>query len=224
MSAIGTSADCCVVLMMKAPPRSKRRLAGEIGNLATEAAKLLMDCAREDLEMWPGPVCLAPSAVDEAAALELLRPDAVIVQEGDNLGERINYVNVELADRGFERQLFIGIDCPTLDATYLEQAAAALQDCTTVFGPAVDGGVVLMGVRGQWPDLAGLPWSTELLFDALYATCARAGASAELLAPLRDVDTLDDLLALRAELEGDPRPARKSLARWLAGRADLERQ
>lgn len=224
MSAIGFSADSCVVLMMKAAPRSKRRLASQIGELATEAAELLMECAREDLEMWPGPICIAPSIADEAAALESVEADAIIVQQGDNLGERINYLNGELADRGFERQLFIGIDCPTLDAAYLESAGAALQDCTTVFGPALDGGVVLMGVHGYWPDLAGLPWSSDLLFDSLYATCARAGASAELLEPLRDVDTLEDLLALRTELDGDPRPARKALVRWLANRPELRPQ
>lgn len=215
------SHDSCIVLMMKTAARSKRRLAEQIGERATQTAQLLLDCALEDLATWPGAICLAPAAGDEAEALGSLDADAVVVQKGENLGERINYVNAELADLGFERQIFIGIDCPSIDASYLEQAAAALQGSTAVFGPATDGGVVLMGVHGHWPDLVELPWSTDLLFDALYATCTRAGASIELLAPLRDVDTLEDLMSLRTQLEDDARPARRSLARWLAQQSDL---
>ncbi len=207
--------------MMKAITRSKRRLAEHIGPRANDAARLLLDCALEDLATWPGAVAFAPSAADELGAVDPMEADAVVVQQGDNLGERINHVNAELTDLGFDRQLFIGIDCPALDDAYLEQAAAALQEGDAVLGPATDGGVVLMGVRGRWPDLADLPWSTDLLFDALYAACDRAGASVEVLAPLGDVDTLEDLLALRAQLEGDTRPARRSLAQWLARQSDL---
>jgi hypothetical protein len=219
------AAECCVVLMMKAAAQSKRRLAAEIGaERATQAAEHLIACAREDLESWRGPVCLAPSDAAEVAALGSRCVAALIVQRGDNLGERINHVNAELAGRGVERQLFVGIDCPAVDVGYLERAAAALTECDVVFGPAVDGGVVLMGVRGRWPDLAPLPWSTGALLRALEAVCVAAGARAALLEPLRDVDTLEDLLALRAALAGDSRPARRALSRWLAQRRDLQRK
>lgn len=217
-----THAGCCIVLMMKSAARSKRRLAAAIGDaLATQAAQHLIACAREDLESWPGPVCLAPADDAEAAALEPARVDAVVVQRGDNLGERINHVNAALIDRGFERQIYVGIDCPAIDIKYLERAAAALIDRDVVFGPAVDGGVVLMGVRGRWPDLSDLPWSTEGLCGALEAGCARAGARAAVLEPLRDVDTLEDLRALHAAIDGDSRPARRALSRWLAQQPDL---
>ena len=217
-----TRAGCCIVLMMKSAARSKRRLAAAIGDTrATQAAQHLIACAREDLETWPGPVCLAPADDEEAAALEPTSVDALVVQRGDNLGERINHVNAALVDRGLERQLYVGIDCPAIELSYLERAAAALVDRDVVFGPAVDGGVVLMGVRGRWPDLSGLPWSTDALYGALEAGCARAGARAAVLEPLRDVDTLEDLRALRTALDGDSRPARRALSRWLAQQPDL---
>jgi len=217
------AAECCVVLMMKAVAQSKRRLATEIGaERATQAAQYLVDCAREDLESWRGPVCLAPADAAHLTALGSPSVAAVIVQRGDNLGERINHVNAELVARGVERQLFIGIDCPALDVAYLERAAAALSECDVVFGPAVDGGVVLMGVRGRWPDLSALPWSTGALGRALAAVCVSAGARSAMLEPLRDVDTLADLLALGAPLAGDSRPARRALGRWLAQQRDLQ--
>jgi uncharacterized protein len=219
--ARGPAADCCIVLMVKPAVSSKRRLAAAIGGeRATELAQHLIDCVREDLESWRGRVCIAPADAADVAAVDL--SSVVIEQRGDNLGERINHVNAALVERGLERQIYVGIDCPLLDLGYLERAAAALTECDVVFGPALDGGVVLMGVRGRWPDLSLLPWSTGQLFGALESTCAAAGARAAVLEPLRDVDTLDDLLALRAALAGDSRPARRALTGWLAQQRDLQ--
>jgi glycosyltransferase A (GT-A) superfamily protein (DUF2064 family) len=203
--------------MMKSAARSKRRLAERIGaERATEAARQLIECARADLAAWRGPVCLAPSTPEEVDALEASSVAAVIVQRGANLGERIGHLNSALLDRGFERQVFIGIDCPAIDSDYLERAAGALVESDVVFGPAVDGGVVLMGVRGRWPPLSALPWSTDALYGALRALCAANGSCSATLETLRDVDTLDDLLALEAELAADVRPTRRALVRWLA--------
>jgi len=216
----GRGTGCCVVLMMKSPARSKRRLAEHIGApRATEIAQRLLECACEDLAAWPGLKCVAPSAADERD--DVPPADAVVVQRGGNLGERIQHVNEELIRVGIERQLYIGIDCPSLDVAYLERAATALGDHDTVLGPAADGGVVLMGVRGRWPALAALPWSTSALFEALRAACAAAGSSAATLPRLDDVDTPGDLVALRTELAGDARPARRALVRWLAAQRDL---
>jgi uncharacterized protein len=216
----GRYPTCCVVLMMKSAARSKRRLAQLIGEQrATHAAQRLLDCACEDLAAWPGTKCVAPSAADEQ--VDAPPADVLVVQRDGNLGERINHVNDELLGRGFTRQLFIGIDCPSLDVAYLVRAAAALVDHDTVLGPAADGGVVLMGVRGRWPPLAELPWSTGALFERLRAACALAGSSTATLPLLADVDTADDLVALRTELISDPRPARRALVHWLAAQTDL---
>jgi glycosyltransferase A (GT-A) superfamily protein (DUF2064 family) len=212
---------CCVVLMMKSPARSKSRLAAHIGApRAAQAAKRLLDCACEDVAAWPGPTCAAPSTNDERS--DAPPADAVVVQPSGNLGERIRHLNDRLLALGFERQIFIGSDCPSLDLPYLERAAAALAEHHAVLGPARDGGVVLMGVRGRWPPLAGLPWSTSALFESLRAACAAAGSCAT-LDSRSDVDTLDDLVALRAELRADPRPARRALVSWLAAQTDLGR-
>jgi glycosyltransferase A (GT-A) superfamily protein (DUF2064 family) len=221
-STYGSGCDCCVVLMMKSATRSKRRLAEHIGaRRATEVAQQLLACVREDFDAWPGAKCVAPSAADER--VDAPPADAVVLQCDGNLGARIEHVNRALIELGFERQLFIGIDCPSLDVGYLSRAAAALGDHDAVLGPAADGGVVLMGVRGRWPRLTELPWSTSGLLKALQAAFAARGASVAMLPQLRDVDTLDDLVELRTALVGDSRPARCALAHWLTAQGDLER-
>ncbi|WP_428099022.1 TIGR04282 family arsenosugar biosynthesis glycosyltransferase [Candidatus Rariloculus sp.] len=210
--------ESCLVLMLKSPGRSKQRLAASIGPLAAIAAEHLCYCAFEDMAAWPGPVCFAPADEHDGGwlAARISPADAVVPQRGRNLGERINHVNRTLRMRGFERQIFIGIDCPELDERYLEQAADALGDHDVVLGPALDGGVVLMGVRHEWPDLGELAWSSTRLMADLEQFCNALGWRMARLAPLADVDTFEDLDALKRVVGEDARPARRALGAWLA--------
>jgi uncharacterized protein len=206
-----------LVLMLKAPQRSKRRLAGAIGDDgATAAAARLAACALEDLAEWPGPAWLAPA---DNADLDWLGEAAArhpaIPQGAGNLGSRIDRVSQALRDRGERRQIFIGIDCPELDGRYLRRAAGYLAEHDAVLGPALDGGVVLMGARVPWPRLEPLPWSTGALGAALLAACRADGLAVAALAPKADIDTFADLAGLATRLAHDERPARAALRRWL---------
>jgi glycosyltransferase A (GT-A) superfamily protein (DUF2064 family) len=209
--------DACLVLMFKAPERSKSRLGAEIGGRAVAVARHLVACALEDLERWDGPVSFAPARATDREWLDGIahRPGAVVEQRGSNLGQRINHVNRALRGLGFERQLFIGIDCPTIAESYLAKAAAALGEHDAVLGPAEDGGVVLMGVNGAWPDLAGLGWSTSALGTELEALCSDRGSSVARLATLADIDSARDLDGLAQALRDDRRPARRAFKHWL---------
>jgi hypothetical protein len=208
----------CLVLCLKAPARSKRRLAGEIGELATTAATHLWACVLEDIQSWPGPVYFAPAETDDAAWLvqQLGSSHEAVLQTGGNLGERINHVDETLRSRGEQNVLIVGTDCPAMERDYLLQAAAELIHHDVVLGPATDGGVVLMGARQAWPTLADLPWSTHRLHDELVRCCARRGLSIASLGPRADVDSVAALLAARNDLAQDLRPARRAFSRWLS--------
>lgn len=209
----------CLVLMFKTPEHSKQRLAAHIGALAPGLAERLCGCALEDLEAWPGPVCLAAAsreAADWLGTRSAARAvDHVIVQSTGNLGERLNDVNARLDRAGRASQIFIGIDCPELDGDYLAAAARALETHDAVLGPARDGGVVLMGARRPWPALGALDWSGPALGAELAALGRAEGWEVAELPMRTDVDTLEDLEALGRSLHGDLRPARRRLADWL---------
>jgi len=210
----------CLVVFLKAPARSKRRLASEIGAAATDAAEHLLACALEDAAAWRGPVALAPAA--DVDADWLVRHASVdhelVIQHGDSLGERINHVDRALRARGYDRLIFIGADCPLLDQAYLAAADAALAHADAVLGPAVDGGVVLMASRRPWPAIGTLSWSTGALRAELTGRLTNDGWSIATLATLTDVDTAGDLAAVASQLAKDARPARRGLSAWLAGR------
>lgn len=235
-----------LVVMLKAPSNAKRRLAAEVGDLAEEAAACLLACVLEDVLSWPGPTWLSPAnqrdlewlvtmvntesvqirksrpAIDRTASqtdsVETCRGEicGVVPQRDGDLGERINSVDSDLRRRGVSRLIFLGTDCPCLDASYLEQAARSLQKADAVLGPAEDGGVVLMGANRPWPDLKELGWSTQGLCSELRGLCREAGWSVDMLDTREDVDTLGDLLGTAAAISGDNRPARRDFAEWLS--------
>lgn len=209
--------DTCIVLCLKAPERSKRRLAAEIGELATAAATHLWACALEDLQSWPGAVYFAPAAAEDAVWLhgQLDTEASTVLQQGENLGERINHVDTTLRKRGEKNIIFVGTDCPAMEHGYLQQAAAALSLHDVVLGPATDGGVVLMGASQAWPALTELPWSTPSLYAELSRLCAEHELAVTTLDPRSDIDSLAALRAARNGLAQDSRPARRALTHWL---------
>ena len=207
--------------MFKAPTRAKRRLHADIGPAARTVSEHLLACAVEDVSAWSGPVCLAPAARADAAWIgdRALLAGELVEQCDGNLGERIEFVNARLLERGYAQQIFIGSDCPGIDAAYLDAAERLLASHDVVLGPATDGGVVLMAIAGRWPAIAALPWSTGTLMTALEAACADAGLRVGLLEPRADVDAGADLDTLAVTLARDARPARLAFLRWLQSAA-----
>jgi uncharacterized protein len=210
--------DAVLVLMLKAPHRSKTRLVAGMGAAGVMAAHHLSACALEDAQAWEGPVCLAPA--DPADLEWTLQHRAagwlVLPQATGNLGTRINHINQRLDDAGFDRQIFIGMDCPELDQACLQAAQAALTGHDAVLGAAADGGVVLMATRRRWPELATLPWSTPQLGEALAQRLIEGGWQIGWQEYEKvDVDGPAALQTMNERLAGDTRPARRALCAWL---------
>ena len=215
-------ADVSLVLFLKAPHNAKRRLAAEIGKSATAVARLLCECALQDMEDWQGPAWFSPAEPDDEAWLDsrLSSTARIMPQRGANLGERINYVDAQVRSTGPTKIIFIGSDCPGLDSEYLGEAAAHLDEYDAVVGPSRDGGVVLMGARRAWPELRDLRWSTSHLLEDLCSACERSGWTIARLEVRSDIDNLSDLLTVRNELLNDTRRTRRDLTEWLTSQAD----
>ena len=93
--------------------------------------------------------------------------------------------------------LLIGTDAPGVDAAYLRAAAAALATHDAVFGPALDGGYTLVGLRQPTPALfAQMPWSTPQVMGETRKRLAHLGLRHAELPALSDIDEPADLAAL----------------------------
>lgn len=132
--------------------------------------------------------------------------------EGD-LGARMQRAIARHLPRG--PVVLIGSDAPTLPRAYLHQALDALMEHDVVIGPSDDGGYYLVGARVEVPELfAGIPWSTP---EVLPATLARLGGRSHARLPAcYDVDTVDDLARLRADLLTLPETVAPATRRVLA--------
>ena len=99
---------------------------------------------------------------------------------------------------GAQQVVLIGSDIPGIDHSYLQRAFQLLACHDLVIGPALDGGYCLIGFtcQGFTPAVfSSISWSTEQVLDQSLARATNAGLSVGLLPVLRDIDTLEDLLA-----------------------------
>ncbi len=139
------------------------------------------------------------------------------LQRGADLGERMAGAFREVFGEGARRVLLIGSDIPQVDASLIRSYMRRLGRHDMVFGPAADGGYYLIGLRPGSLDrrlFQGISWSTERVYRQTLERARWLGLSCFSGPVLRDIDTLEDLLAVAA---GQPRGRLAALAASLAG-------
>ncbi|MFT7300665.1 MAG: rSAM/selenodomain-associated transferase 1 [Porticoccus sp.] len=191
--------DSCLLQFAKAPiaGQVKTRLQaalGEAGCLALHCAlvKYQFEVARSaavsNLELW----C---SAEHHFFHQLIEGSDArLAVQQGRDLGERMASA---FADRlkKYNQVIIIGSDCPAIDGEYVDQALASLKDdVPAVFGPANDGGYVLVGLnRLNLKLFSDIPWGSGEVMAVTRNRLNSLGWRWEELPSLADIDRPEDL-------------------------------
>jgi hypothetical protein len=159
--------------------------------------------------------CLPSAAHVFFKILEERHGVRLLAQAGEDLGARMAGALDDVFARGYRRALVIGTDLPTLPGSAFGEAFRLLDAHDLVLGPAQDGGYYLIGLRRPAPELfAGIPWSTDRVLALTQSKASAAGLKTALLPVRRDVDTLDDLLALINEAG----PEAVGNGRWAKGR------
>jgi rSAM/selenodomain-associated transferase 1 len=121
-----------------------------------------------------------------------------IAQGSGDLGARMARSFAEAFRAGLERVVIVGADCPALTSSVMADALDALEEHPAVIGPAEDGGYYLIALNSSaLPVLdtlfRAMPWGGETVFAETCRRVETLGLSLCLLAPLRDIDTADDL-------------------------------
>ncbi|QDZ40085.1 glycosyltransferase [Euhalothece natronophila Z-M001] len=115
-------------------------------------------------------------------------------QSEGNLGDKLIAALTETFSEEVEKVVIIGIDCPDLDATLINQAFSELSDQDLVLGKAEDGGYYLIGLRDCIPELfQGITWGTDQVLQETVAIAEKLGLKISYLPLLNDVDTPEDL-------------------------------
>lgn len=192
------------VLIMARAPRAgavKTRLQPRLGPDG---------CARLQAALIEHTVLLACQVFPDATYLALDGPYAAdsrarpLSQRGADLGARMHNAVMDVWAAHGGPVLVVGTDAPTLRERHLRAAATALVAGTdVVFGPALDGGYYLVGLRE--PAVAAVVlsidarlWGGPDVLAASLTAVERAGLGADLLELLRDLDTPIDAYSLLA--------------------------
>jgi uncharacterized protein len=186
---------------------------------ARAVAEVARDCADDDSGDTTG---LTPYwAVAEPAAADTAHWPGLpcLLQPGGDLGARMAGIHEQLMQR-HDAAILIGADSPQLQPRWLRHAARWLSAASArcVIGPARDGGFWLFGANRRlpverWGQVAYSRADTAARFRTAFATAGEWATLPELV----DVDTVEDLQALRDALRALPTPLPAQLAQlaWL---------
>jgi rSAM/selenodomain-associated transferase 1 len=119
------------------------------------------------------------------------------LQQGDDLGQRMQQAFSQAFGQGYDQVAIIGSDCPQLTTAIIQEAFTALQTNQVVIGPAADGGYYLLGMRTLIPELfAGKKWSSPSVLPDTLTDLQRLQLLYYKLPILHDVDQEEDLYLL----------------------------
>jgi uncharacterized protein len=193
-----------VIAKRPAPGRTKTRLCPPLtGTRASELYECFLKDSLDTARKVDGVerlVAFAPR--DQARYFRDLAPDfGLLPQVGRSLGDRLDNALTHCLNNGFRRAVIIGSDCPALPPDHIDRAFGLLEKTDVVLGPCNDGGYYLIGLNRPHPSLLlDVRMSTpEVLRDTL-ALADQEKLSVALAPSCYDVDTIDDLRRLEAEL------------------------
>lgn len=203
------SAAPAVLVMARAPRRGEVRRAlepmlGADGCIALQAA-LIAQAACWARQVAPGAAHVAHEPPDAGPELRPLVGEdvALFPQNGDGIAGRLADAAARVFSRGSGSLLIVWPDLPQLRA---DHADAALDDlsagCDLVVGPAIDGGLYLIGISRPLPTLFSLPehaWRSRDVATMLMAAALDAKLEVGILRAERALNRPADVRAALAD-------------------------
>ena len=212
--------DRVLVIMAKAPRPGgvKTRLAP---SLSPEAVTTFYGCLLDDTlalarSLSHVDIAIMCPASDVTDLTQLAGNQASIVaQKGEGLAAGLTSVFAHFTDDHKRRIIAFNSDSPHLPRSVLENAFAVLAAHDVVVGPTHDGGYYLVGAKASHPTLfANDGIGTSSALEALLLRARALELSVGFAAPFYDIDVVDDLNRLAAELRLAPARAPRT-SRWL---------
>ena len=214
------NSDRLLVIMAKAPKPGavKTRLTPR---LSLQAVTAFYRCLLDDT------LALARSLV--GVEIAIMCPDSdvnelasltgqgvrVVAQKGEGLAAGLTSVFAHFVEGPQRRIIAFNSDSPHLPRSVLEEAFETLAAHDVVVGPTYDGGYYLVGAKAFHPTLfTGDGMGTSSALERLLSRARVLELSVGFEDPFYDIDVVDDLIRLAAELQRAPARAPRT-AVWL---------
>ena len=187
-----------IIVFQKNPVlgKVKTRIAQQLGNeKALEIYRVLIQKTHEQLaQLTDWDVFLYYS--DFLEAVDWKPKEGKIsyrLQKGEDLGEKMRIAFEEVFQKGYQKVIIIGTDCPEITANILIDAAIELNNHDVVFGPAMDGGYYLLGMKKIHDRLfQNIPWSTDSVLEISIQYLKEKKIPYQTISALTDIDTAED--------------------------------
>ena len=122
--------------------------------------------------------------------------DKKFVQEGNNLGEKMQNAFQNGINDGYDNVILIGSDLPNISKEIIDTGFDTLTNNDIVFGPAEDGGYYLIGMSKMNTSIfENKPWSQSELLTVTLAQLKEQQQKVGFIETLNDIDTFEDLIA-----------------------------
>jgi rSAM/selenodomain-associated transferase 1 len=214
------NSNCVLVIMAKAPRPGavKTRLTP---SLPLQAVTTFYCCLLDDtlaLAQSLGSVEVAIMCPDsDVNELTRLAGHAarIVAQKGEGLAAGLASVFAHFTEGHQRRIIAFNSDSPHLPRSVLEEAFETLLAHDVVVGPTYDGGYYLVGAKASHPTLfTGDGMGTSSALERLISRARALELSVSFADPFYDIDVVDDLIRLAAELRHAPARAPRT-AVWL---------
>lgn len=121
--------------------------------------------------------------------------DEKFIQQGNDLGEKMQNAFQNGFNQGYENIIIIGSDLPNITRDIINSGFDKLNNKDLVFGPADDGGYYLLGMSKMTNSVfEDKPWSQGSLLKVTLNELDQQESSFSLLNTLNDIDTYEDLI------------------------------
>jgi len=128
---------------------------------------------------------------------ELAKSNCLLLQEGDDLGERMKNAIVWGLQKA-KKVIIVGSDCPVIKESHLNLVSEKLNSNTHVFIPAEDGGYVLIACTQVSPEIfKGVSWGSDMVMQQTCEKLINARQQTFYCDPLWDVDRPEDYQRLK---------------------------
>lgn len=118
----------------------------------------------------------------------------LFIQKGNTLGGKIQNVFSGKFQQGYKKVLIIGVDSPTFPPEFITEASQRLNENDVVFGPSVDGGYYMVGMKEIFhPIFPDNDLGTKDVLKEDMERCEHLGLKISTLSPWYDLDRFPDL-------------------------------
>lgn len=149
---------------------------------------------------------ISPENFQKDALGQIIHLDNYFLQEGQDLGERMDHAFHSLFSKGYEKIVLIGSDLPSITLDIISQALQGLDTKDCVIGPSKDGGYYLIALSRSHSDIfKNLPWSTSEVLKKTIDILDKKGLTYTLLPEFEDIDTYKEIISFYKALKDRPK-------------------